>query len=116
VKLQVQSLWSTDLNLPQAASSDHCSDFKVGIQVSVGEPAKRGSEMFSLVVCSPSMLPQTESGCFLSNTLVLEFFDWQAILERIEMELMRCDSCQDWTTAIHQLSGVMRHEAAEIGV
>ena len=115
MKLQVQSLWSTDLNLPQVKSSNNCSDFKVGIQVSIGEQAKRSSEMFSLVVCSPSMLPQTESGCFLSNTLVLDSFDWQAILQRIETELMRCDSCQDWTTVIHKLSGIMQHEAAEIG-
>jgi len=116
VKLQVQSLWSTDLNLPQGLSSEGCPDFKVGIQVSIGERAKRGSEMFSLVVCSPSMLPQTESGCFLSNTLVLDSFDWQAILQRIETELMRCDSCLDWRTAIHKLSGVMQHEAAETRV
>lgn len=115
MKLQVQSLWSTDLNLPQGISSEGCPDFKVGIQVSIGERAKPGSEMFSLVVCSPSMLPQIASGCFLTNTLVLESFDWQAILERIEMELVRCDSCQNWTTAIHKLSGLMQHETTEIG-
>jgi hypothetical protein len=60
------------------------------------------------------MLPQLESGCFPPNTLVLESFDWQEILERIEIELMRCDSCQDWTTAVLKLSGLMQHEAAEI--
>ena len=114
MKLQVQSLWSTDLNLPQVKSSNNCSDFKVGIQVSIGEQAKRGSEMFSLVVCSPSMLPHAESGCFVSNTLILESFDWQAILHRIETELLRCDSCPDWAAAIHKLSGRMQHEVAEI--
>jgi hypothetical protein len=114
MKLQVQSLWSTDLNLPQGNSSGVCSDFKVSVQVAVGEPSKAGGVMFSLVVCSPSMLPHAESGCFVSNTLILESFDWQAILHRIETELLRCDSCPDWAAAIHKLSGRMQHEVAEI--
>jgi hypothetical protein len=113
MKLQVQSLWSTDLNLPQGDGSDVGRDFKVSVQVSVGEPSKPGGVMFSVVVCSPSMLPQHESGCFVSNTLVLESFDWQAILFRIETELLRCDSCSDWAAAIHKLSGRMQHETAE---
>jgi hypothetical protein len=114
MKLQVQSLWSTDINLPQGHALDAGTNFKVAVQVSVGEASKPGGVMFSLVVCSPSMLPQADSGCFVSNTLVLEKFDWQAILYRIETELLRCNSCPDWATAIHRLSGRMQHEAAEI--
>jgi len=112
VKLQVQSLWSTDLTLPQSDFPDECQDFKVGVQVAIGERAKRGGQAFSLVVCSPSAMPGIEPGRFIANTLVLECFDWQAIFLRIEMELMRCDSCQDWATVLEKLSTIMLHEGA----
>jgi hypothetical protein len=112
VKLQVQSLWSTDLNLPQADFADECSDFKVGVQVSIGEQDTQQAETFSLVVCSPSALPGVEPGGFFANSLVLESFDWQEILGRIERQLMRCDSCPNWATALEKLSGSMLHEGA----
>ena len=112
MKLRVQSLWSTDLNLPQGEFAEQCSDFKVGVQVSVGEQGTRQAETFSLVVCSPSALPGVEPGQFYLNTLVLESFDWQEILEKIELELMRCDSCPNWAMAVKKLDGAMLYEGA----
>ena len=112
MKLQVQSLWSTDLNLPQAEFADQCCDFKVGVQVSIGEQNTRQGEVFSLVVCSPSALPGIEPGRFAANSLVLESFDWQAILGHIERKLMHCNSCPNWATAVQKLSGSLLHEGA----
>ena len=112
MKLEVQSIWTTDLNLPPRDVPGQSADFKVGVQVSIGEADTRGGEVFSLVVSSPSMSPHIEPGCFASNTLVLDAFDWSAILQRIETEIMRCESCGDWATAIRQLQGVLRHDEA----
>jgi len=113
MKLQVNSLWSTDLNLPQGDSAFTCPGFKVGIQVSIGDGTNPGGEVFSLVVCSPNMVPDIGPGSDGTNTLVLDYFDWQAILERIEIELQRCNPCPNWATAINELGGIMHHEVAE---
>ena len=110
MKLQVQSLWSTDLNVPNADFADECQDFKVGVQVSIGEPGTQQAETFSLVVCSPSALPGIEPGGFHANTLVLKSFDWQEILGQIERKLMQCDSCPNWAMAVQKLDGSMLHE------
>lgn len=110
MNLQVQSLWSTDLNLPQADFAEQCTDFKVGVQVAIGEQDTGEAETFSLVVCSPSVLPGVEPGQFHANTLVLEQFDWQEILARIERQLIDCEGCPNWATAVQMLDGSMLHE------
>ena len=109
MQLEVQTAWSVDLNPPDGGIPE---DFEVAVQLSIGEVDHGSGEVFSLVVCSASALCRVESGRFVTATLVLERFDWEAVRARVGKLLRHCDPCQSWDEVVVALSPFMRHEAA----
>ena len=113
MRLEIESLWSPDLDPPGQGVPEDCSDFEVLVQAEIAEVGKPGSEVFSLVVASPSALSRTESGRFVADTLVLNQFDWAAISSRIHKLLLHCDSCESWEAAVQTVGGFLRHNESE---
>jgi len=100
MQLEVQSAWSVDLNPPDGGMPEDLEDFEVSVQLSIGEVGHGGGEVFSLVVCSASALCRVESGGFVTATLVLERFDWEAVRARVGKLLRNCDPCQSWDEVV----------------
>lgn len=109
MKLEIQKIWSPDLNPPSEGFPDDLEDFDLLMQVSLGEPGKPGGEVFSFNVSSPSALAQIESNHFICNTLVLDHFDWASIEKRLEKLLMHVSSCANWNEVIKNLSGCLKY-------
>ena len=109
MKLEVHSVWSTDLNPPSSGEPDDLESFEVGVHVSIGERDQPGGEVFFLTACSPNTLAQSESGRFISHTLVLERISWLALTARIEKLLRHAESCTTWSEVVAKLSGCLRY-------
>lgn len=114
MNLEIQSIWSPDLNPPSEGYPEDVFDFEVLLQVSIGEVGKPGGEVFALAVCSSKALLKTESGEFLNNTLVIEKFDWMIIQNRITKLLSFCQSASSWKEVILRLSGCLRYSDEEV--
>ena len=84
----------------------------MSVQLLIGDVDHGGGEVFSLVVCSASALCRVESGRFVTATLVLDRFDWEALRARVRKLLRHCGLCQSWDEVVVALSPFMRHEAA----
>jgi len=108
MKLEIQTIWSADLNPPSDGLPVNLEDFDIFMQVSLGEAGKPGGEVFSFNVSSPSALAQIESNRFISHTLVLDYFDWESIKKRIDKLLMHTASCKNWNEVIKSLSGYLK--------
>ena len=109
MKLEIQTIWSADLNPPSEGLPEYLEDFDILMQVSLGEAGKPGGEVFSFNVSSPSALAQIESNRFISHTFVLDYFDWKSIKKRIEKLLMLTASCKNWNEVIKSLSGYLKY-------
>lgn len=96
-------MWSPDLNPPESGLPDDIFDFTILAQISIGKVAQTGGEVFNLHVCSPSSLVSIESGKFISQTLVLEKYDYIVIRERIDKLLKHTHSCDNWDSVIKTL-------------
>ena len=83
MNLQIQDMWSPDLHPPSTGNPTDPLDFEVFVQVVLHVASEAGREVFSFRVCSPSALARAESGTFITDTLVLERFDWLAIKRRL---------------------------------
>lgn len=112
MQLEIQTLWSADVHPPSTGTPPELDHFRVGVQVSLGEPNARGAEVFSFEVCSPSALAETRPGAFVSTTLVLARFEWAAIHERLTKLLHHCGGCDTWADTISRLSPFLRHDDA----
>lgn len=112
MKLEVQTLWSADVDPPSGGMPTDVEDFNVGVQVSLGEVGQPGGEVFSFTACSPSALGRTGDGRFISHTLLITAFDWVVIKARIEKLLLHVSSCESWAQAIQRLSPFLRHDDA----
>ena len=112
MRLQVQDLWSPDLDPPSTGEPEDNLDFDIQAQVALGMVDQVGREVFSLRVCSPTALARTEAGTFVTNTLVVEQFSWAALRGRLEKLLAQCNGSRDWDEAIRRLSGCLRHNDA----
>ena len=114
MRLRVYGMWSPDLQPPLEGEGlpPDLTDFDVFVQVSVEEVGKPGSEVFAFTVCSPSALTRIESGTFVTHTLVLERFSWEAIRSRLDKLLMHADSAATWGEAIERLSGELAYSDA----
>ena len=100
--LDVDGMWSSDL-VPDASGVTRppdLTDFSVFVEV------------FVLTVCSPSELERFPSGMFVSHTLVLDRFSWDAIRERLEALLMHVRSAPTWADVITKLSGTLAYSDA----
>ena len=104
MNLEIQSIWSPDLNPPSNGLPENVLDFDVFIQMRIGEVDKSGSEVFGCRVCSTSTLSKSEYGQFISHTLVVKQFDWSEIEKRIEKLLLHVSSCATWDCVIKKLS------------
>jgi|SRR5687768_2261775 hypothetical protein len=109
MKLQIEDIWSPDLNPPSTGRPADNRDFDVFVQVALGVAGQLGREVFSVRVCSSSALARTKSGTFVSNTLVLEQFAWATVRGRLAKLIAQCDGCQGWDEAIQRLSGCLRY-------
>ena len=109
MKLEIQTIWSPDLNPPSEGLPADLEDFDIFMQVSLGEVGKPGGEVFSFSVSSPSALAQIESNRFISHTLVLDYFGWVSIHKRLEKLLMHTASCTNWNEIIRSLSGYLKY-------
>ena len=109
MKLEIQTIWSTDLDPPSEGLPPDIENFEIFMQVSLGESGKPGGEVFSFTVSSPSALSTTESNRFISHTLVLDSFDWMSIQKRLEKLLRHATSCKNWDEVIKNLSGCLKY-------
>ena len=109
MKLEIQTIWSPNLNPPSEGLPDDLVDFEIFMQVSLGEAGKPGGEVFTFNVSSPSALAKIESNRFISHTLVLDSFDWERINKRLEKLLLHTVSCMSWNEVIKSLSGYLRY-------
>ena len=109
MKLRVQGMWSAGLDPVDAGEGlpPDLTDFRVYIQAAIEEVGQPGHEVFGFTVCSPSQLARTESGTFVTATLVLERFSWEAIRGRLDKLLMHTRSAETWSEVIERLSGVL---------
>lgn len=109
MKLEIQTIWSPDLNPPSDGLPSDIEEFDVFLQVSLGDSGKPGGEVFSFSVSSPSALSQVNPNRFISHTLVLERFEWKDIRTSIEKLLRHTDSCTNWNEVIKSLSGYLKY-------
>lgn len=111
MRLEIRGLWSPDM-LPTPDGRElppDTEDFSVWVQVAIDEGGRPGSEVFGLTVCSPSALARAEPGAFVTHTLVLERFSWEAVRARIEKVLMHVHAAQTWGEVILGLSGLLKY-------
>lgn len=109
MKIEIQTLWSPDLNPPSGGLPADLEDYDLFMQVSLGEAGKPGGEVFDFMVCSPSALARVESGSFVSHALVLQPFSWESVEIRLKKLLRHAESCADWECAIKKLAGLLRY-------
>lgn len=109
MNLEIQTIWSPDLDPPSGGLPKDTFDFDVFVQVSIGEAGKAGGELFNCRICSASALVNAEPGRFISHTLVLDKFDWSAIRKRMDKLLLHASSCKDWDSVITQLYPCLQH-------
>jgi len=102
-------MWSPDLDPPSTGIPDDRESFELLMQVSIGESGTSGGEVFGFTVCSPNKLTLAESGQFVSHTLVLGAYSWDAVLSRVETLLLHTESCRTWDDVISVLSGCLRY-------
>lgn len=109
MRLEVYGLWSPDLDPPLEGEGrpPDLTDFRVFVQVSINESGREGSEVFGFYVSSPSALARVEPGTFVTHTLVLDRFSWEAIRARLDKLLMHTESASTWDEVIHKLSGAL---------
>jgi hypothetical protein len=111
VNLEIQTVWSPDLDPPTAGEPADLRSFDLLMQVSLGELDKPGGEVFSFSVCSPDQLQNVEHGQFLSHVLVLESFSWAELTQRLQKLLRHTQTATSWAEVISALSGCLRHSA-----
>lgn len=109
MRLELRSLHSPDLERALEEGTVDMSDFDILVFVGLAESGEPDEVLFYLRVCSASALADTESGRFLSHTLVLDRFDWQAIRTRIEKLLRHTTPCSDWNAVIANLAPNLRY-------
>ena len=107
MRLRTKYLWSPDLSptdgLPTAVTA-----FNILVQVEIEDVASGGSELFMVTVCSPTVLGRADSGGFVTNTLVLDRFSWEAVRSRLETVLLHADSAKTWDEVIKSLAGLLK--------
>lgn len=106
-------MWSPDLNPPSEGTPEDLNNFSIILQISIGEVGKPGGEVFSLTVCSPSMI-EKESGLFIQHTLVLDKFDWEIVNRRIEKLLTLVQNSTSWNEVILKLAGLLHYSDGEL--
>lgn len=104
MKLEINTIWSPDLNPPSEGLPSDNLDFDVFVQVSISEAEEPGKEVFNFRVCSVSALANTEAGQFINHTLVLNKFDWSEIGNRIDKLLLQASSCENWDCVVNRLN------------
>jgi hypothetical protein len=105
-------MWSPDLDPPSTGLPADAEEYEVAMQVSLRERDEAGGEVFSFTVCSPSALLGVESGRFVTHTLLLMPFRWDALRARVDKLLAQCGSCTTWNEVIDRLSPFLRHDDA----
>ncbi len=112
--LEYQSIICLDFEDSENGYPEDINDFSVMITINIGEKEKMGSEVFYLNVCSPSQLAKTESGKFISSTLVLDEFDWNVLKNRLNKILDFCRSARDWNEVILRLATFFKYADEDI--
>ena len=105
--LEIQTIWSPDLNPPSSGYPSNRADFAILLQVSIGERGKAGGEVFSLDVVSPSQLCRYASGTIISYTLVLDYFDWQVVEDRLSKLLRHAALAKNWEQVVGRFTGLL---------
>lgn len=108
MKLELQTLWSPDVNPPSEGLPPDQFNFNVFVQFKVGEVGKAGGEVFNCRVCSASALAETAPGTFVSS-LVLARFDWSELKRRLEKLLLHTASSENWSSVIQKLSPFVQY-------
>ncbi len=97
--LQIEELWSPDLNPPSSGLPPDVRSFSVFIQVALSEKAQEGTEVFGFFVCSPG---HSAPGC--QPCVCLPTFDWLAIKRVVSGLLDQCRSCTTWDQVVEKLA------------
>lgn len=108
--LELRDLWSPDL-YPTDGLPDDLTRFDVLVTAGIAEPEAPAdhTQTFYLTVCSPDVLAERAPGSFVTETLVLDRFEWAAVRTRLENLLRHTEGSQTWAEAISELSGYLRY-------
>ncbi len=99
MRLQIEDLWSPDLNPPSSGLPPDAGSFSVFLQVALSRQGHRGTELFGFFVCSPGRSAPDCQPC-----LSLPTFEWSAIKRDISALLDQCRTCSTWDEVVEKLS------------
>jgi hypothetical protein len=97
--LQIEELWSPDLNPPSSGLPPDIRGFCVFMQVALSQQAHHGTEVFGFFVCSPDHSAHDNQPC-----LCLPVFEWSGIRRVVSGLLDQCRSCSTWDQVVEKLA------------
>ncbi len=113
MKLIISSMWSPDLVEPSTGSPENPSSFRLFVQMNLSVEGAKGAETFSMFVCSPDRVTTTFGG-FVTQTLVMERFDWALVRAAVQRVLRVVDSVDNWDDVLFRLSPFMRADDHDV--
>ena len=99
MRLQIEDLWSPDLNPPSSGLPPDVRSFSVFMQVSLSQQAHLGTEVFGFFVFSPDRSAPDCQPC-----VCLAAFEWSDIKQLISVLLEQCRSCSTWDQVVEKLA------------
>lgn len=110
MKLTIDDLWSPDLDPPSEGLPSEVANYRVYVNVGIGEAGQRGTETFDFFVASPKAMQEG----FLGTTLLLERFSWPAVRDAIQGLLDReAAGAKTWSEAKWHLVRYMTYSDRE---
>ncbi len=110
MKLQIDDMWSDDLQPSRSGLPENSTDFEIWIYVVLSGVGQIEHHCFVFRVMSPSSLAKLDSLTFIQNTMVLHEFDWDSIRNRLEKLFMYAQDCKDWTSIVQKFNGFLQYK------
>jgi hypothetical protein len=112
-KLQIVSVSALDLGLDVGYDDEGWErldlwkeksslDLKVVLTIRIGHKNEKGTNDFSLVVCTKQHLKSNKENTMPQYMLVVEFFDWPLVKSKIISRIYQCDS-DEWGLSVDEL-------------
>lgn len=113
MKLIISSMWSPDLAEPSTGLPENPSSFRLFVQMNLSVEGGKGAEAFSMFVCSLDRVTTTFGG-FITQTLVMEQFDWTLVRDAVQRVLRVVDSVDNWDDVLFRLGPFLRASDYEV--
>lgn len=112
MKAQIRRLHSPDVADFESHTPERHDDFSILVQVLAGPEGADGEESFDIEVTTPKHIARRirDTGLVQGrHLLIVDSFDWRAIVQWIERAVSRCDG-STWDEVAVKLSRVGRWE------